>query len=277
MIERSEKMYKLLAVDCDGTLLNDNKKIGSKTVELLKQAKNRGLKIVLATSKSFFAVKKYLNELELLDGEQYTIAFNSAYVINNDETKCLENSTLSKEAIRKIIDYGRQFDLYMFLYERDRIISSKTCEEYTSKNKHVPFDVIPFDELDLDSLNIYKVIMHSENFDEVKRAKDGLDDSFDTLCSYSSSNKGNVEFVTPNSFKEYGLKILSEALNIDSSEMIGFGDNENDLGMFAYVGYKVAMGNSIEDLKKAADYVTLSNNEDGIAIALEMLIEKGII
>ena len=64
-------MYKLLAIDCDGTLLNDNKEIDAKTVEALKKVKDRGLKIVLATSRSFFAVKKYLNELDLIDEEQY--------------------------------------------------------------------------------------------------------------------------------------------------------------------------------------------------------------
>ena len=80
-------MYKLLAVDCDGTLLNDNKKIDSKTIEMLKQAKNRGLKIVLATSKSFFAIKKYLNE----DNETLHIHIhrNTAKGIYN--SKCIQS------------------------------------------------------------------------------------------------------------------------------------------------------------------------------------------
>lgn len=270
-------MYKLLAIDCDGTLLNDNKEIDAKTVEALKKVKDRGLKIVLATSKSFFAVKKYLNELDLIDEEQYTIAFNSSYITNNSETNCLEKGVLSKEAVKKIIDYGRKFDLYMFLYEKDRIISSKPCEAYTSKNKHIPFDIISFDELNIDEIDIYKIIIHSSNFDEVKRAKDGIDESFNEFCSYSSSNQGNVEFVTPNRSKEHGLSILSKFLNIEPSEMIGFGDNENDLGMFEYVGYGVAMGNAIDELKQKAQYVTSSNNESGIAIAIEKMIEKGII
>lgn len=270
-------MYKLLAIDCDGTLLNDNKEIDLKTIEMLKKVKERGLKIVLATSKSFFAVKKYLKQLDLIDDNQYTIAFNSSYITNNTESQCLDKTVLYSEAVKKIVDYGRNFDLYTFLYEKDRIISSKPCESYTTKNKHVPFDVISFDELDLESLDIYKIIIHGPNFDEVKRAKEGLDETFDAICSYSSSNKGNIEFVMPNRSKEYGLEILSKQLNILPSEMIGFGDNENDLGMFNYTGYGVAMGNSIDKLKEHADFVTLSNNEDGIAYALEKMIDEGII
>ena len=66
-------------------------------------------------------------------------------------------------------------------------------------------------------------------------------------------------------------------MNILPSEMISFGDNENDLGMFEYAGYGVAMGNAIEKLKEKANYVTLSNNDDGIAYAIEKMIEEGII
>ena len=270
-------MYKLLAIDCDGTLLNDNKEIDLKTIEMLKKVKERGLKIVLATSKSFFAVKKYLKQLDLIDDNQYTIAFNSSYITNNSETKCFNQSTLSTEAVKKIIDYGRNFNLYIFLYEKDRIISPKPCESYTSRNKDIPFDIISFDDLDIEQLSVYKIIMHSNDLTEVKRAKDGLDETFNSLCLYSSSNQYNVEFVMPGCSKEYGLNILSESLNILPSEMISFGDNENDLGMFEYAGYGVAMGNAIEKLKEKANYVTLSNNDDGIAYALEKMIEEGII
>ena len=83
--------------------------------------------------------------------------------------------------------------------------------------------------------------------------------------------------MTPNRSKEHGLSILSKCLNIAPAEMIGFGDNENDLGMFDYVGYGVAMGNSIDELKQKANYVTLSNNESCIAVALEKMVEEGII
>ena len=60
------------------------------------------------------------------------------------------NNRMEKE--KKIIDYGRNFNLYMFLYEKDRIISPKPCESYTSRNKDITFDIISFDDLDIEQL-----------------------------------------------------------------------------------------------------------------------------
>ena len=270
-------MYKLIAFDCDGTLLNDQKQIDKETIEVIKKVKDRGVKIVLATSKSFYRIKNYLDELDLLEQEQYTVSFNGGYVLNNTEVEVLHKELLSYEAVSKIVEFGKQFNLYTFIYEKDRIIANKPNDSYVKHNPDVPFIVADFDKLDLTKISVHKIIIHGPNKQEVSKAKSMLGNEYNNMCEVTSSNVNNIEFIPFGNSKTTGLKAIGKKLNIEADEMIAFGDNENDIDMFNYVGYKVAMGNGIDELKQISNLVTLSNNENGIAIAIEKMINKGII
>ena len=270
-------MHKLIAIDCDGTLLNDQKQIDKETVEVLKKVRDRGIKIVLATSKSFYRIKNYLNDLDLLEQDQYTVSFNGGYVLNNNEIEILHQDVLSFNAIRAIVDFGKQFDLYTFIYEKDKIISNKFDEHYVKQNPDINFVVADFDKLELNDLKVHKIIIHGPNKQEVLNAKSRLITGYDKICEITSSHANNIEFIPFGNSKPKGLELIGQKLNIKASEMIAFGDNENDIAMFNYVGYKVAMGNAIDELKIISNRITLSNNEHGIARALEEMMAEGII
>lgn len=270
-------MYKLVALDCDGTLLNDQKEISEYTIKTIKMIKDMGIKIVISTSKSFSKIHRYLEELELIDDNQYTIAFNGGYILNNTEKNILHEDLLSKETVKKIVKLSKMFDLYTFIYEKEKIISNQFCDDYILKNPDVPFFVSNFDNLDVASLGVHKIIIHGPNKEELKRARILLEQDCSHLCEITSSNDNNIELIPFGNSKTSGLQLLSQELGILPSEMIAFGDNENDIDMFNYVGYKVAMGNAIDKLKDISSRVTLSNNNDGIAIALQDMVKEGII
>lgn len=269
-------MYKLIAFDCDGTLLNDDKKIDSKTIESIKLLKEYGIKVVLATSRPFYRVLPYLKELNLIDDTSYTISFNGGLVINNTGNNPLCDERLSTDIVKRILSYSQNYDLYTFVYEKEKVLANKYCEPYVKQNPDTKFEVQDLLKLDLENLNIYKIIIHG-NYTKVKEARKNLEKSLTSLCVVTSSNKNNIEFIPLGNSKSNGLKMIGEQLSIKSNEMIAFGDNENDIDMFNYVGYKVAMGNSIKHLKDISDKVTLSNNDFGIAKAIEEMIQDGII
>lgn len=270
-------MYKLIAFDCDGTLLNDRNEIDKETIEVIKKVKNRGIKIVIATSKSFYKLKKYLEQLDLIDDNHYTVAFNGGYVLNNTETYVLHKELLTVDAVEKIVNFAKKFNLYTFIYEKDKIISNKYCFDYVIHNPDTPFLVEDFNNIDLKSLLVHKIIMHGPNVEEVSKARLELGTSCDDMCEVTSSNANNIEFIPFGNSKTSGLEKISQKLDIKASEMIAFGDNENDIDMFNYVGYNVAMGNAIDSLKNISKRITLSNNDNGIAEALNKMIEEGII
>lgn len=265
-------MYKLIALDCDGTLLNDHKEISPKTLISLKNLKN--IQIVLTTSKPFFKVKKYLEELNLLHDKCYTISFNGGLILENNGY-VLHKDILPTSVVQQIVDFGRKYDLYTFIYEEDRIIANEYCDNYIEFNPDTPYYVADFTKLLLTDLTVHKIIIHGDSI-EVGKAKEDLE-KLDIKAEITSSNIHNIEFIPLGNSKTKGLECLSHKLNISPKEMIAFGDNENDLDMFNYVGYKVAMGNGIDALKKEADLVTTSNNEDGIALALNKMHDEGTI
>lgn len=267
-------MYKLIALDCDGTLLNDKKEIDEETIEILKVVKNKGIKIVLATSRPFYKLKKYLRELDIVENEQYTIAFNGGYILNNKEDKILHEAILDKNVVKKIVDYGKKFNLYTYVYLSDCILANAYYEEYVRMNPDILMKISDLNNIES---NVYKIIIHGSNVAEVKKARESLDESFNNFCEITSSNQYNIEFIPFGNSKPKALEILGNYLNIKSNEMIAFGDNENDFEMFKYVGFSVCMGNGIDKLKDISNYVTLSNNDHGVADALKKLIKEGII
>ena len=267
-------MYKLIALDCDGTLLNDKKEIDQETIDILRKVKDKDIKIVLATSRPFYKLRRYLKELDLVDKEQYTIAFNGGYILNNTEDIILHKVSLDNDIVSKIINFGKQFNLYTYAYINNRILASDYYEDYVKSNLDTIVEVS-----DLDNIKepVYKIIIHGPDKEEVKRARNLLDDSFSSLCEITSSNENNIEFIPFGNSKPHALELLGKKLNIDRSEMIAFGDNENDLEMFNFVGYRIAMSNGIDELKSIANRITLSNNENGIASALKSMMDEGII
>ena len=107
-------MYKLIAIDCDGTLLNSKKEISPRTIQAIKIAKNSGAKVVLATARPFYRLKKYLKQLDLLTDDQYTICFNGGMVVNNTETETVFLRCFSKKHTYELIKTGLKFNTKIF-------------------------------------------------------------------------------------------------------------------------------------------------------------------
>lgn len=109
-------MYKLVAIDIDGTLVNDNKELTQKTINAIKEAKENDVKIVLSSARAFVKIRDYLKELNLIEENQYTITFNGAVVVENKSEKVLFSNEFTSEEIYELIDISRKLDTNIFLY-----------------------------------------------------------------------------------------------------------------------------------------------------------------
>jgi HAD-superfamily hydrolase, subfamily IIB len=268
-------MIKMLAFDCDGTLLNDSQKIDEETVNAIKKMKDNGIKIVLSSSRPLYRMKKFLKQLDILVEDQYTISFNGGLIIENNDNILFSNHFKTSEVL-EIIEMARDSDLCTFIYKEDGIISNREAYEYTSKNTDSIFEVKDLETVDIASLNIYKIILFGEVKDVVDMRKEISSDMYEKY-EITSSVARNIEILPRDTIKSTGLKRICKKLGIKSSEIAAFGDNENDLDMLEHVGYSVAMGNATEEVKKCADYVTKSNNDNGIAYAIDKMIKDGIL
>lgn len=264
-------MYKLVALDCDGTLLNSKKEITERTILALNEAKEKGIKIVLASARPFYRLTPFVTRLGLLSDDQYTIAFNGGLVMNNTGKEVIFSEGFSYEQVKELIGFGHEHKTAMFLYLKDCILSNVNDEKYKKKNPDVQFNVVNFADTDFTSVQIFK-IAYVNIPERTKELRTELPLEFNSRYEISSSVPQFIEFVNKGITKSGALKLIGEKCEISCDEMLAFGDEDNDIPMFQLVGYSVAMGNATDEVKKCADYITGSNDGEGVAQAIEKLI-----
>ncbi len=249
---------KAIILDFDGTLLDDNKKISDKTLNILKQIKN-DIKIIPASARQFCTIKPYLEKLELLDDNNYTICFNGSLIVNNKE-KELFSSYIDKNVVIMIDGFilDNNINWIYFLYDsrllRDDISDIK---EFVNKNK------------------IYKIVgISTPNI--INKIKKNLPKYIVDNLEITSSELSRIEFVNKGMTKVKAIDFLLNKLDIDKENAVAIGDGDNDIDMIKYVGCGIAMLNSPEIVKQNADIVTKhSNNEDGVYYVINDLLSKG--
>lgn len=261
---------KMIALDCDGTLLNSNKKITDKTKNAIAKAISCGIKVMLASARPFYRLKPILTTLGSNVADQYTIAFNGGLIMNNNETEVVLSQSFTAEQMQRIIEVGDQVETMMFLYTQNSILANMDDPKYRKKNPDVAFLVRDLHKEDYTQTKIFKVAYVNKP-EVTTQLKANLPvDMYDSF-EVSSSVPQFVEFTQKGVTKAHALDLICEKMGISSMDIIAFGDEDNDLPMLAYAGFGVAMGNASQMVKAAADYVTATNDEDGVAVALTNL------
>lgn len=266
-------MYKLVAIDVDGTLVNDEKILTQRTIETIKRATKNNIKIVVSSARSFYRLKGYLEQLGLIEDNQYTIAFNGATILENKSQNVLFSNNFEEEEVNELINLADKLKTSIFLYSMNNVFTEKvpTIVEQSKNFKNVKFDKVKLKNINLNKDSIYKILFVDE-YDNILKMRKNLPKEICIKYSVTSSIPECIEFVKNGITKSKALDFLCKRCNIKKSEVIAIGDGDNDLEMIDYAGLGVAMGNATDSLKEKADYVTSSNNHDGVAEAIEKYI-----
>ena len=260
-------MYKMIILDCDGTLLNSKKELTDKTIKSIKRVIKCGTSVIIASARPYYRLKAYINALGL--DNQYTIAFNGGAVIDNSTDTVVYSKTFKSFEVEDIVKRAYEYNTEFFLYSANAIYSSFNDEKYKKKNPDVNFHVIK-DGFTVSDYNIYK-IAYVNAPEKTVRLRSDLPREFLTKYEASSSVPQFIEFVPKGVNKAEAIDKVCELLKINKNEIIAFGDQENDIPLLEYSGYAVAMGNAPDIVKNIADEVTLKNDEDGVALTLDKL------
>lgn len=265
-------MFKLVAVDLDGTLLDDRKLIPSENIAAIRKIKDRGVKIVIATGRPIAVIKKIIAQLGIDSDDDYCVALNGVLVQNLRSEEVICSSWFSGELLKKLVSLSQQYSLYIHTF-------SKTFGLVANKrNKYSDIEcyggVVQYREFDFstvaDSDEFYKCVLTGpeEMVDQLER---NLDPVFRKLFSVVRTLPCILEFLPAGVSKGRGLSMLAGKIGIAPEEMVAFGDEHNDYEMLQAVGFPIAMGNAIEPVKKISKMVTTTNNEAGVAYALDKL------
>lgn len=265
-------MYKMIALDMDGTLLRDDKTISTETMNAIKLAKSIGIKVVLATGRPLSGIEAYLKDLDLLNTSDYAITLNGAIVQNTHNHSIISKHKLTIEDFSELYELSKKLQVNFHAFTSDGIITPKMTEysklEEVVNNLKVKIVDIPKLKK---SMEIIKIMMVDEPV-ILEKAIKALPSELYKKYTIVRSAPYYLEFLNKDCNKGEGIKILAKYLNIDIKDVICIGDAGNDLHMIKYAGLGVAMGNAFAEVKEIADYITKTNEEDGVAHVIHKFI-----
>jgi Cof subfamily protein (haloacid dehalogenase superfamily) len=269
-----EELYKLIAIDIDGTLMNDRKEITKEVNDAIQAAKAKGVKVVICTGRPIVGVQSIIEELKLNDEEDFVITFNGALVQNTYSKDVESQITLTYENLKELHELSLKLDSPFQFFDTESLYTpNREISRYTVHEAHInqiPIHYLPIDEVPKDML-IPKVMF----IDEPERLNTiiaNIPESLWEKYTFVKSTPFFLEILDPSVSKGNAVKQLAEKLSIKQEEVICIGDGENDLSMVEYAGCGVAMANAVSVVKEVAQFHTLSNNENGVAYAIEKLV-----
>lgn len=272
MTKGARMMYKLIAVDMDGTLLNEQKVITDRTKKAIQMARDKGVKIVLASGRPIEGLERYLKELGLTTADDYVMSFNGSLIQNVQTREVISRDILKGKDLKKLYELSKVVGVNIHAFTKDGCVTPK-MNEYTQLEGRI--NGIEVYEADYSTIkeedDVVKVMMIDPP-EVLDKAIGHIPDAFYETYTVVKSAPFFLEFLNKNSSKGKGIKALGEYLGIRREEIICIGDAGNDLDMIQYAGLGVAMGNAFEEVKAVADYITLSNEEDGVAHVIEKFI-----
>ena len=289
-------MYKLVAIDLDGTLLDSYGKVSENNKNAIKDAVDKGTKVVIASGRGVMSVKNFANEI---GANEYAVCGNGAVVYDFKQEGIIYDKFLSQKKVLQLIKICEENSIYYSIYTQNSIIA-KTLnynvlfyhQENASKPDGKKTNICITED-------IYKYVLNRKETDYTKiTICDDNNIIFNSIIKKLREVKGidvldvghmsrklmklgteihsieyfYTEITNENANKWNALEFLIQKLGIEKEEVIAIGDNVNDQTMLENAGLGVAMANSAPYIQQMANIVTESNNEDGIAKVIEKYI-----
>lgn len=258
--------FKLIALDLDGTLNNDQKVITPKTKEALIDVQKKGVTVVLASGRQYPGLARERKALELDNYHGLLLAYNGGKVVDASTDEVVYEKAIDRELAIELLRHLEQFPVTPIVDDGKDIYTNqpdgfKIDTEATNNNLGVKV----VDNI-ADSIHFSPVKVLIAAPEEILRPLgETIMKPFEDRLDFIYSAPFYLEATMKGISKASSLKMICNKLNIKREEVMAFGDAENDMSMLQFAGHGVAMENACDSLKKVADEVTLSNNDDGIA------------
>ena len=270
---------RLIALDMDGTLLNEKGVLAQESKDALLAAMKQGVHVVIATGRVFSALPQ---DVVCVPGIEYAITSNGANIVRLKDRKTIYSDLIDGDRLESIMDLLEDETIMKEAFYDHQVFAQKSCldhledygirseksQRYTLSTRQPVDDVLQLIKENRHRLeNINLMFGDEERRQQVwKRlaAVEGL-----TVCN---SMPYNLEIGGAHTSKAAALDVLAEILNVRRSEIMACGDSSNDVAMLCHAGISVAMGNAEDSVKEAAMMVTKSNREHGVAYAIEQLV-----
>ena len=268
-------MYKAIFIDIDGTLKNDQKEITNRTKEAIRKVGELGILVIICSGRPTETTTEVSKECF---ASNFIITSNGAYGYDYKKNKCIFKNKMKKEAC---------IEIYNLAIEKDvNFIMNTEKGRFTLKKRDNDTDILLKEPIDIfvNKIDVMQCLLHDSSFEKIKNLRPYIDKIENVGIKNQSKSLTNpklkplsytyYDIADEKTSKGFGVKKMCEALNIDLKDTISIGDDYNDVSMFEVTGLSVVMGNANTEVKSKAKYETLTNNEDGVAVFLEELVNN---
>ncbi len=277
MESSGENRYRMLVLDLDGTVLNDKKRIPEQNKMAIRDVIRKGIKVVVCSGRIFKGARLYAGELEV---NAPVIACNGAVIKTMPDNRLIYFDPLQGQACKDVIDICRGSGVYIHAYAGEVLVTEQLKYSsliYSERNQELAeedrIDIKVVEDLgryiELSREPVSKLVIIAEHSSLLKDVRDKV--SALKTIEISSSSFDNIEVTNKGVSKGKALEFLCGYLGISPSQTVAIGDNENDIGLLRKAGLGIAMGNAIPELKRIANSITDSNQDNGVAKAVQML------
>lgn len=272
-------MYKLVAIDCDNTLLDSTANIPKENKNVINILRDKGIKFILATGRNDILVKDYINELGF---DAPVIGCNGASIRELASDNLIRLTPLEKDSLKAVFNFCsknkikfRAFSM-THSYSAEKIKSTPNLAHIINTYTKVLSEELIYETVSdmnslIDTAAVLKIVIVNEDTVFIENIQKELKKIID--IDVVRSNKNCLDIIKKGVSKGAAVKAYAQELGIIPDEIIAFGDSENDYSMLDMAGFSVAMENGEDILKNIADMVTLSNDEAGVGFALRKIFK----
>lgn len=269
---------KLIALDLDGTLFNSQSQISAHNIDTIKKANEAGATVVISTGRPYSGLP-----FEQLKGSgiRFAITTNGSAIYEIESGKCLFEEAMDEDIILPILDFLLKKDIHMDAFIGGKGYTPVQCVAAGQKlanppalkhyilNTRVRVDNLPL-FIHENQLKVQKMTLNFYPEGDIFKDREEVRKYLESNPAVTTVSGGynNLEFTRADVNKGVGLQKMAQLLDIPVAQTMAVGDTENDLAIIRAAGVGVAMGNATAAVKSAADYITTSNDEDGVATAI---------
>lgn len=266
--------YQMLVLDIDGTLTTSKKEISPATLEALLAIQEEGFYVVLASGRPTGGMMRYAEELQLKKYGNYLLSFNGARILNCRTDEIIYQKTLPQSVIPKLYEEALKWGVGIIAYEGDSIIAGTPIDNYMEIESRI--NALPIKKVEhfdtYVSFPSNKCLMTGEP-ELLVQVEAALKERYHTFLSIYRSEPFFLEIMPQNIDKAHSLQKLVTSLGLTMDQMICCGDGFNDITMIEAAGLGVAMSNAQDVVKQAADFITGSNDNEGIVQVIQRFIK----
>ncbi|MBC1410903.1 HAD family phosphatase [Listeria welshimeri] len=274
-----------IILDIDGTLLNDDKKISPETKKALITVQQNGVKLILASGRPTTGMHLYAEQLEMETYHGLLVSYNGAKVVDCQTKEELFNQTLTIAEGKAVLEHMKQFEVKVMIDKDDYMYVNNVYDCYIPY-KGEEINIIQYESRggnfklcekeDLAAFLDYRInkILTAGDPDYMQKNYQAMMAPFKNALNCVFTADFYFEFTAKNIDKAKALDTVLTPMGIHAENIIAFGDGHNDITMVKYAGTGIAMDNAVPELKAVANSITLSNNKDGIAQALNNFIKR---